>query len=110
MKLLLLIVFCSLTSILSAQKAGTDTLTLKSSKLFRSQNKDSIFAVLRKRMSTAIIAKGNGKAYYLSQDEMPCIVPDTNNIAAIPNPAVHYKFPLVGRMPGRGNKKSIILP
>lgn len=37
--------------------------------------------------------------YFLPQDRTVCLVPQTKNIATIPNPALGLQPPVAGRMP-----------
>ena len=47
----------------------------------------------------AVKPKPNPGVYALPQDGMPCIVPDTDAIAAMPNAAKDTKVPPTNRMP-----------
>jgi hypothetical protein len=46
----------------------------------------------------------------LRLDNMPCIVPDTKHLAAMPNALPYFQPPKIRRMRGASNKTTSILP
>ena len=74
-------------------------------KLFRNTtppqkiHKDSLMEKFR---VSVIGKKANPGVYYLPQDNMPCLVPDTKDIAAIPNAWPHVQVPFKSAIPNPG--------
>jgi len=103
MKLLLPIFFCLFSTAVFAQL--TDKELKKRIETFTEKNKGTTYVpgvkVLRVEKDTSTKLQGfiNGRrspagVYRLSQDGMPCLVPATSGIAAIPNafPSVSVPF------------------
>ena len=62
-------------------------------------NKDSLTEQFR---GIVIGKKATSGIYYLPQDTMPCLVPDTKDLAAIPNAWLNVQVPFKSFMPNPG--------
>ena len=71
------------------------------------QQRDSLI----KRFSIGMAKMGSG-IHYLPQDGMPCIVPDTEDIVAIPNAWSKVEVPFIYKIPNPAlpNRPSVIVP
>jgi len=91
MKLLLLFALCILSLCTWAQRDNNNTWRLNPEVLNRFKgNNDSLHNQMqnsfqRKGDPNNLLSSIHGNVATLPQDHMPCIVPDTKNIAAIPN-------------------------
>ena len=54
--------------------------------------------------------KANPGIYYLPQDNMPCLVPDTKDIAAIPNAWPQAQVPFKSAIPNPGLQDKPLVP
>ena len=89
MKLLFIIMFCLLSAYSNAQ-TNKQELSQKQAdahlKNYRLNQpvmimRDTLFSIMNKNL----LASGKKPGIYLLKDGMPCLVPDTKDIAAIPN-------------------------
>ena len=67
--------------------------------------KDSLIKELKDFYSR----KKNPGVYHLPQDNMPCFVPDTKEIAAIPNAWPDVQVPFQSKMPNPGLKNKPLI-
>ena len=106
MKGLLLLTFTSIAAHLSAQESPTyiDKLIAKS-KLFTIP-KDSVKPLLKPFTFKSNVTTAG--VYALPQDGMPCIVPDTRSIAAMPNAAKGNSMPPANRMPNAAPEQRLL--
>ncbi len=110
-KTVLLILFCGFSSLSFAQVFKPDIKKLAdkaAAQNFQKQNKPLVFkARLRQPIVTSTSIKREPGVYALPIDNMPCVVPDTKDIAAMPNALSHFPSLLAGRMPNKGSKNAI---
>ncbi len=113
-KTILLILFCGFSTLSISQVFEPDLKKLAdkaATQNFQKQNKPQVLKVFPKQpIVTSTAIKPKPGVYVLPLDNMPCLVPDTKQIAAIPNALTYYHPPKIGRMPGTGNKTTSILP
>jgi len=113
-KTILLILFCGFSSLSFAQvfEPGLKKLADKAAaQNFQKQNKVPLLKILPTPSITFPSAiKLEPGVYVLPIDNMPCFVPDTKDIATMPNALNYFQPPSAGRMPGTGGKKSILIP
>lgn len=64
----------------------------------KSKNSIDVAGTLPLRLLSKNAAPG---VYALPLDRMPCLVPDTKDIAVIPNAGLQYKQPVIGRIPNK---------
>lgn len=88
--LLMLLTCCSVSGVVNAQKLMDFQKQGNYEKVLEQFRARAAVRVLRDSMlllgyNTAPIAPGKPGVYRLPQDGMPCIVPDTKEVAAIPN-------------------------
>lgn len=71
------------------------------------QQRDSLI----KQFKTDMVKVGSG-IHYLPQDGMPCLVPDTKDIVAIPNAWPKMEVPFMSQTPNPAlpNRPSVIVP
>jgi hypothetical protein len=72
----------------------------------KSINKDSLI----KKFKGFFSMKGNPGIYYLPQDNMPCLVPDNKDIAAIPNTWPNVQVPFKTNIPNPGLQNKPLVP
>jgi hypothetical protein len=70
-------------------------------------HKDSLIEKLR---VSVIGKKLNPGIYYLPQDNMPCLAPDTKDIAAIPNAWPNVQVPFKSAIPNPGLQDKPLIP
>lgn len=91
MKLLLLFSFCFFSTCASAQVPNNKnpwTFRIDSLKNFKGNNADlhkQLQDYLQRKKLQTPLANKQGNIIYLPQDHMPCLIPNTNGIAAMPN-------------------------
>ena len=85
-----------------------DKSAAKNFQLNKNTNQPKVYPMFK--APYIVEAKREPGIYALPRDNMPCIVPDVNNIAPMPNALSYFQVPKAGRMPGIGNKKSILPP
>jgi hypothetical protein len=119
MKLLLLAAFAVFSISASSQTFKTDVQKLmKESELGKRFNsrlqfqrpiyKDSLIKDLKSFLSSE--KRGPG-VYFLPQDNMPCLIPDTRDIAMMPNAWPSVQVPFKSAIPNPGLKnKTLIEP
>ncbi len=111
-KTILLILFCGFSSLSFAQVFESDIKKLADkavAKNFQKQNKATVFKVWPTQpIVISSATKLEPGVYALPIDNMPCIVPDTKEIAAMPNALPYYPLIKAGRMPG--SKKPVLMP
>jgi len=117
MKLLLLAAFVVLFMSASSQTFKTDIPKLmKEPELRKRFNnrvqfqrpiyKDSLIKDLKSFLSSE--KRGPG-VYFLPQDNMPCLVPDTKDIAMIPNGWPSVQVPFKSAIPNPGLKNKLLI-
>jgi hypothetical protein len=114
MKLLLLITCSAFYISSSAQEFKVDVPKImkqsdvlkKHYEIGKSVNKDSLI----KKFKDYFSMKSNAGIYYLTQDNMPCIVPDTKDIAAIPNAWPNVQIPFKTTIPNPGLQNTPLVP
>jgi len=104
MKLLLSAVGVFMATGLCAQEFQPDINKLIAQSPFAKVKKDTakprlLPRTLNLNMLGSKVIKRKPGVYTLPQDGMPCIVPDTNSIAAMPNAAKAISVPPANRMP-----------
>lgn len=113
MKLLLLAAFTVLYLSSSAQQSFQVDVpkVMKQSDVLKKLNMKSISKdTLIKKFKDYLSMKQNPGIYYLPQDNMPCLVPDTKDIAAIPNAWPHPSVPFKGTIPNPGLQEKPLVP
>lgn len=112
MKLLLLIGFIALYINTAAQKSQMGvSKNMKEPGVSNHadaqlMNKDSLI----KKFKDYFVAKQESKIYYLPQDQMPCLVPTSTNVALIPNAWVNVQIPFNTIMPNPGLLQTPLVP
>ncbi|OLY91505.1 hypothetical protein SAMN05444008_103278 [Cnuella takakiae] len=99
MKLLLLAIAACFSASLQAQEIniGDKSKLLERAMQFKIAGKDTV----KREAFNLVIQTPGSRVRILPQDGMPCIVPDTSDIAAMPNAfkKTPEKDPLPGRIP-----------
>jgi hypothetical protein len=92
MKLLLLSAFCMISLCLSAQIQRNNAWVMKQDDIFQKfkGNGDTLRKqfqeyLQKRQFRNDALSKKHGSVITLPQDNMPCVVPDTNSMVAIPN-------------------------
>ena len=85
-----------------------DALNLFKNNMFPQKiHKDSLIENFGVNIVGNMLSSG---VYYLPQDNMPCLVPDTKNIAAIPNAWSNVQVPFKSMIPNMGLQNKPLIP
>lgn len=103
MKKLLFFCLCIIAGngYVQAQEAANLPRLQERAQAFVGRNGDTTF---QKLLQGTLVVPGN-RVIALPQDGMPCIVPDTKEIAAMPNAMLHYPQPAAGQIPNAWKSK-----
>lgn len=114
MKRLLIVAFVLTVTNLSAQEFQPDINKLIERSKFSTIKKDTSKPTLRhpfafdlKLLAPKSFNREPG-VYTLPQDGMPCIIPDTQSIAAIPNATKNSQVPPANRIPNAASEQRLL--
>jgi hypothetical protein len=110
MKKLLLVACVSIATDLYAQDFQPDLQKLIAKSPYVTMKQDTVKQLPQLPQLLALGKKAAPGVYALPQDGMPCIVPDTNSIAAMPNAAKASTVPLANQMPNAAPKQRLLPP